>query len=175
MLFRSLTTIASEGGWIMPLEWWAYNFNSLTPQMQDFLKKKMEPLLDRKENRLLLDAEGKWPEYPEMIQKLATAHNLNVPWHTLPGAHDRWDVYRAGRQPTVPGFPELPKYKLHDLVFFDLDDLDRIKFKNEIERTRTNQDQQAWTYLVTSYFQRYPSELARLRQIDREKIGLKGP
>ena len=162
-----LTTIANEGGWVMPLEWWAYNFNSLTPAMQDFLKQKMEPLLDRKENRLLLDAEGKWPEYPETIQKLAAAHNLQVPWFVLPGASERWDVYRAGRPPTVPGFPELPKYKLRDFVYFDLDDLDRVKFKNELDRTRTKFDQHAWTYLVTSYFQRYPSELAWLRQIDR--------
>ena len=135
----------------------------------------MEPLLDRKEARMLVEAEGKWPEYPETIQKLAQAHNLRVPWFTLPGNHERWVAYRDGTQPTVPGFPELPKYKLRDFTYYDLDDLDRIKFKNEIERTRTKNDSEAWAYLVNLYLQRYPSELRRLRQIDREKLGIKGP
>jgi hypothetical protein len=170
-----LTGLASEKKVILPLEWWVYNFNGLNPPMQDFLKKKMEPLLDRKELRRLVEAEGKWPEYPETIEKLALAHNLRAPWFTLPGNHERWDAYRFGRQPTVPGYPELPKYKLRDFAFFDLDDLDRVKFKNEIDRARAKSDAEAWAYLVDLYFQRYPSELARLRQNDRERLGLKVP
>jgi hypothetical protein len=170
-----LTNFARETGWIMPLEWWAYSFNSLSPPMQNFLKTKLAPLLDRKQERLLIEAEGKWPEYPEMIQKLAQAHNLRAPWFTLPGNRERWDAYRAGPQPTVQGFPELPKYKLRDFAFFDLDDLDRIKFKNEIDRIRSKNDTEAWAYLVDLYFESYPNELTRLRRIDREKQGLKGP
>ena len=57
----------------------------------------------------------------------------------------------------------------------DLDDLDRIKFKNEIDRARAKNDSEAWAHLVNLYFQRYPTELTRLRRIDREKLGLKGP
>lgn len=169
-----LTSLASENNWVMPVEWWPYNFHGLTLPMQDFLKKKLEPLLDRKEARLLVDAEGKWPEYPETIQKLAQSHNLEVPWFTLPGSRERWDVYRAGPRPTVPGYPELPKYKLRDFVSFDLDEFDRMKFKNEIERARGKSDE-CWSYLVDLYFQTYPGELARLRQIDREKLNPRKP
>lgn len=172
---KKLTSLASENNWIMPQEWWAYNFNNLSPTMQDFIKKKLEPLLEKKESRELFNAEGTWPDYPETIQRLARIHNLRIPWHTLPGNRERWDNYRSHRPPIAPGFPELPRYKLRDFVFFDLDDVERVKFKNEIERSRPRNDNDAWAYLVELYFQRYPSELTRLRQADREALGRIGP
>jgi hypothetical protein len=158
-----------------PYEWWAYGYNALSAPMQEFVKKKLvEPLLDRKEYRMLLEAEGVgWPDYPETIQKLADLHHLQVPWYTLPGGRERWDAYRAGKPPIAPGYPELPRYKLQNFVFLDLDDTDRKKLQNEILRTRARGDGEAWGSIVESYFQRYPSELSRLRAIDRAKAGLK--
>ena len=44
--------------------------------------------------RLYNTAEGKWPDYPNTIQELARRHQLEVPWHTLPGQRKNWDNYR---------------------------------------------------------------------------------
>ena len=67
-----LTSLAAENGMILPMEWWVYNSHGLNPPMKAFLD-KLEPLLDRNETRQLVEATGKWPDYPETIQKLARA------------------------------------------------------------------------------------------------------
>ena len=168
---NQFSKLARESNVTLPFEWWVSSFNGLSQGMQEFVKKKLvEPLLDRKEWRMLIDAEGKWPEYPETIQKLADAHNLPVPWFTLPGGRERWDPYRAGRTPTAPGYPEVPKYKLRGFVFLDLDDTDRKKLKNELDRARSR-DGEAWGSIVEAFFQHYPSELSRLRSLDRARAG----
>jgi hypothetical protein len=63
----------------------------------------------------------------------------------------------------------VPRYKLHDFVLFDLDAVGRGQLKNEI---RTHSEPEVWAYLIRRYFAQYPSELARLRAIDRGKAGL---
>lgn len=161
-----LTSLAAENGVIMPLEWWVYNSHGLNPPMKTFLD-KLEPMLDRNETRQLVEATGKWPDYPETIQKLAQAHHLDVPWFTLPGNRERWDAYRPA-PPLLQGFPDLPRYKLRDFATYDLEEIERLKLKTKIDRARGKPDE-AWRYLVELYFQRYPDELARLRQVDRER------
>ena len=151
---------------ILPAEWWPATFKGLMLPMQEFVERKLKPALDAKERRELVDAETKWPEYPLAIKKLAAAHDLPVPWHVLP-AGERWDAYRSGKPPTVPGYPELAKYKLRDFVAIDLDDTDRHEMKNKIEGNQARGDLSPWSFVVEPYFQRYPSELARLRAIDR--------
>jgi hypothetical protein len=151
---------------ILPAEWWPATFKGLMPPMQEFVERKLKPALDAKERRELVDAEGKWPEYPLAIQKLSSAHNLPVPWHVLPTS-ERWDAYRSGKPPTVPGYPEIAKCKLRDFVAIDLDDTDRHEMKNKIEGNQARGDLSPWSFVVEPYFQRYPSELARLRALDR--------
>lgn len=163
-----LTGMASEQQWIMPMEWWAYNFNSLTPAMKEFVEKKLTPALEPQQLRTLLKVEGYWPDYPETIQKFAKEQNLTPPWQSLPGGREKWDHYRPGPRPLAPGYPELPRYKLHDFVFYDLDDLGRTKLGTEIDRLRGKSDGDVWPSIVEQYFQRYPGELTRLRQADRD-------
>ena len=159
-----LANFAKENGAVMPFEWWAYNFKSLSLPMQEFVTKQLMTRLGDKEKRMIVEDEGKWPEYPETIRRLAKTHNLVAPWFTLPGARERWDAYRAVKPPLVQGFPELPKYKLRDFVYFDLDNDNRALFKNVVERSQVKGDAAAWAYLFELYFKRYPSELTRLRR-----------
>jgi hypothetical protein len=65
--------------------------------MQEFVDKKLIAAMDNDDKLRLIRAEGKWPEYPTAIQEIAKKHNLDVPWHTLPGPRERWDRYRLTR------------------------------------------------------------------------------
>ena len=89
---------------------------------------------------------------------------LPISWFTLPGVRERWDAYRAVKPPLVQGFPELPKYKLRDFVYFDFDNDNRAIFKGVVEGAHAKGDAAAWRYLFDMYFKRYPSELTRLRR-----------
>ncbi|MCI0377782.1 MAG: hypothetical protein L0215_09260 [Gemmataceae bacterium] len=92
----AVSQLASERNVVLPHELWPYNFKCLHPQTQDFVKKRLEPLLTPNQTLQLVRAEetAKWPDYPNTILELARLHNLTVPWHTLPGSRERWDNYR---------------------------------------------------------------------------------
>ena len=79
-------------------EYLAPNFKSLLPPMQEFVDKKLDPVLDQGEKRKLSDAQGKWPDYPLTIQELAQKHALQPAWHILPEPERwKWGDYRYSR------------------------------------------------------------------------------
>ena len=43
-----------------------------------FVEKNLRPLLSKEEEKLLLDAEGKWPRFPRILVELADNHPLSV-------------------------------------------------------------------------------------------------
>jgi hypothetical protein len=80
----------------LPRELWAWDFKSLQKPMKEYVEKLKLKLTDV-ERLSLQDAEGKWPEYPLAIKKLARDHHFPPPpWETaLTGSPERWDAYRA--------------------------------------------------------------------------------
>jgi hypothetical protein len=69
---------------------------------------ELKPLLTPAEAELLNKAHGRWPEYPETIQKLAHSYYLTVPWQTLPpqilpnsSGLSLWDSYRLKKGPAI--------------------------------------------------------------------------
>ena len=89
-----LARVAKQRGHIFEHEFLAYNYDCLTPVMQEFVTKKLEPVLDARETHRLTKALTKgWPEFPQTIQELANDHNLHVPWFTLPRV-ENWESYR---------------------------------------------------------------------------------
>jgi hypothetical protein len=81
-------------GYLLPHEFWAWDHSCLSPQMQDFVDKKLYKALNVDEKYRLVNAGGKWPDYPTAIQELADKYKMRVPWNTLPGRRDFWDNYR---------------------------------------------------------------------------------
>ena len=81
-------------GYLLPHEFWAWDHSCLSPQMQDFVDKKLYKALNVDEKYRLVNAGGKWPDYPTAIQELADKYKMRVPWNTLPGRRDIWDNYR---------------------------------------------------------------------------------
>lgn len=76
-------------------ELWPARFAYLSPEVQKFVKDRLSPRLNEDEKTLLAKSEGKWPDYPQTIQDLATRYSLYVPWQTLPGPRRYWDFYRV--------------------------------------------------------------------------------
>jgi hypothetical protein len=83
-------------GIIFDYEFLAYKRDCLHSRMQDFVVKTLQPLLDGDEKIRLADAIGKWPDYPQAIRDLASAHGLNPPWFTFPRP-EYWHNYRLPR------------------------------------------------------------------------------
>lgn len=83
---------------VFEYEFLAYDFDCLNKAMKDFMKDKLEPVLDAKETYRLAKAIGKWPDYPQTIQDIANNHHLHAPWFILPPVED-WDKYRLHKAP----------------------------------------------------------------------------
>jgi hypothetical protein len=88
----------------LPYELWPRRTKDLSPMMQGFVAEKLRPVLDNNEKQMLEIAEGRWPDFPETIQKLADKRGLDVPWQTLPGRRSDWDAYRVKNYQLVEGW-----------------------------------------------------------------------
>lgn len=67
--------------------------DEFTPVVKEFATVKLPEKLSQAEKDRLKGLEGKWPEYPREMMKLAREKNLNVPEVTLPGEPDSWRTY----------------------------------------------------------------------------------
>jgi hypothetical protein len=93
---RKIAEWAQTASVVLPHELWPYSNKCLSRPVQEFVLKKLQPVLSAEEMLILARAEDKreWPEYPLTLKKLAENHNLQIPWHVLPGDPLRWDKYR---------------------------------------------------------------------------------
>jgi hypothetical protein len=87
--------------------------------IQKFIKEKLLPALDAKEKERLKNAEGKWPNYPEILLELARKNDLQVPEMALPGSRESWDRYRL-RSPAPVGAWQEPVILPKNLMIADL-------------------------------------------------------
>lgn len=64
--------------------------DELTPAVKEFVTVTLPSKLTTTEKEKLTGLEGKWPEYPKELLRLAREKNLSVPEVTLPGDPDQW-------------------------------------------------------------------------------------
>jgi hypothetical protein len=67
-----------------------------------FITRDLMKALSFNERRNLENQEGRWPDYPREVLKLAKLHNLSAPGMMLPGPPRQWDAQYRSR--TGPGF-----------------------------------------------------------------------
>lgn len=159
-----LARAAKQNAIIFDHEFLAYNFDCLTKPMQEFMKAKLEPVLDGKESLRLANAIGKWPDYPQAIQDLADNHHLRVPWFTLPReVNFNWDNYRLRKIASLDGFPDVPEGRLRDFALFELDAKERAKLH------LTADDPDSKRRLAEEFFRKKQFELRRLRAADQNR------
>jgi hypothetical protein len=158
-----VTEVVAKKGRIWPYELWPTGFKDLSPQMREFVEKKLPAVLNETEMHLLVLAEkkSKWPEYPHTIQDLARKHGLEVPWQTLPGPREMWDKYRFLKTGAAELFRDVPRRKLRDFALFELDPKERAALKLSPD------DPASWRRLMEAYFHKRPEELRKLRQADQ--------
>src|SRR5262249_46782239 len=94
-----------------PVDFMPSSIEDLSRPMKQSVRQKLRPKLNRKEKVRLAKTKG-WPAYPKAIDELARKHKIRVPWQTLPGSQERWDIYRP--RPLVPRktLPNVPKKTL---------------------------------------------------------------
>lgn len=66
--------------------------------IQQFIERRLWRELTREEQKRLVEAEGRWPQYPLLVLELARKYKLDVPGTTLPGPRGWWDSYRTSAQ-----------------------------------------------------------------------------
>jgi hypothetical protein len=127
------------------------------PEVQKFLAGDLAKKLNDREQKRLKDAEGKWPDYPNLVMELARKHDLRVPGTYLPGPAGLWDDVQAL-------LPEIP-----DKV---LDEHARTLSKDERDQltaTAANDPDGTRQRLTESYFQKNPARLQQILLDDQKK------
>jgi hypothetical protein len=157
----AVTHLAKKLSVALPHELWPVQSKDLSLDMRRFLRDKLDKALTDGERKELSQAEGRWPAYPQMIQRLSAKHYLSVPWQTLPGPRSRWDSYRLPRTAAVEGLPPLPRQRLRDFARTELTDAERSALH------LSDADPSGWERLTHMYFDRRPAELRQLRQADQ--------
>jgi hypothetical protein len=129
--------------------------------LQTFLKDVLIPKLTPVETELLRAAEGKWPEYPQAVLKLANEHKVAVPGMSLPGPRELWEPFRNKPR----DLPEVPERALREFMQKNLSTEERAQLPSlSLGNPETNER------VTEQYFQKNPDELRRLRQVDRRAM-----
>jgi hypothetical protein len=81
----------------LPHELFAHNLSCMSEPVKTFVVKKLLSELSKEELLQWNSAEG-WPKFPLTLKELADNHDLQVPWHTLPGNPELWDDYRLKKR-----------------------------------------------------------------------------
>ncbi|WP_439620442.1 anti-sigma factor family protein [Gemmata sp.] len=71
--------------------------------LRHFVTRELIPALPPGDRKALEALEGKWPEYPNAVVRLARQCDLSAPGLMLPGSPKRWDAMYGGLGPRVKG------------------------------------------------------------------------
>ncbi len=89
---------------ILPTRLYPCRPEHFTKPIQQFIDRRLFPVLSPAEKKQLHEAQGNWPRYPKLVLELARKYKLEVPGHTLPGPRGWWDSYRtSGVIDSLPG------------------------------------------------------------------------
>src|SRR5262249_30762988 len=103
----------------LPVEFMPSGIEDLSPGMKRFIRQKLRPKLNQMERARLRNAKG-WPLYPQTVNELSRKHGLRVPWQTLPGNQERWDIYRDKPLKPRKTLPAVPKKTLRNFALMEL-------------------------------------------------------
>jgi hypothetical protein len=115
-------------------------------EVRGFLRDELIPRLSESETKQLENAVGKWPQYPELLHKLAQEHHLLIPGLSLPLSDEMLEwIADAPEGPEVSA-AELRRFALAELtpqeraaLNLDVKDPKSInRLKNEYDQRRRN-------------------------------------
>lgn len=89
-----ITQVAEKRDLQLPNELWPHKYQCLSPDMKEFVDYLIARVLsDEEKHELLNKTPNRWPDYPQAIQRLARAHDLEPPWFTLPAWKERGESW----------------------------------------------------------------------------------
>jgi hypothetical protein len=124
--------------------------------VQNFVENQLLPRLAKDEKDNLRSREGKWPEYPEELYRLAKKHGVALPGTHRPCPADFWEA-ASKLLPDVPD-RELRRFALNDL---SADERGQLNLSPDDAGSRDR--------LMQIYWDRHPQELERLLKPRRKK------
>src|SRR5262249_8686124 len=92
-----VVAFARKNGVRLPMELWPAEERDLSPPVRRLVEGLGRNLTDE-EKQELDRARGHWPAFPVPTDKLARVHKLEVPWQTLPGQREDWDLFRVRKK-----------------------------------------------------------------------------
>ncbi|MFO0877753.1 MAG: hypothetical protein U0840_10405 [Gemmataceae bacterium] len=113
----------------------ASRLSEFPPALQAFVKGQLIPRLSPLQREALQHAEGRWPDYPILLLRLARDRGLVLPGMSLPGPRELWDSVRL---PDVPDHL-LMQFALHeasaeDRATWELDASDPMGSREKVKR-----------------------------------------
>jgi hypothetical protein len=132
----------------------------ISPEVERFVQ-----ALPRGDQDLVKKEEGKWPEYPQALHRLARERKLALPDLGLPGDPRLWDAIR--KRPANP-LPHPPEKMLREFAL-ELN-------KNDADGPRLSlQDPHDREIIIRRFLEKYPDWRRKLEQQDRTKTAVPGP
>jgi hypothetical protein len=94
----------------------------LPPSSREFVKQQLLPKLTSAQQDALKKAEGRWPEYPQLLLRLAREKHLVIPEMSLPGPVELWENTRLA-------LPEVPDHLLMQFALHESTPEDRAEWE----------------------------------------------
>jgi hypothetical protein len=132
--------------------------------VRNFIRNELERVLTTTERTALHNDEGKWPDFPRTLVRVAKAHNLPIPGMGLPGPRDLWLPFQR-KSPTKRDFlPDVADRTLLDFAKNELSaeeraDLPSMSLSDPLAR-------EEWK---RAYFVHHPETLKQLKRQDVRK------
>jgi hypothetical protein len=156
---KQVARVARENNVPLPFEFLPERIEDLSWPVKRFVRRKLMPMLTPAERRRLRKTLS-WPEFPQLLDKLAREHKMRVPWLTLPGRPERWDVYRDRPIAPRPHLPRVPRQTLRSFALLELTPRERVELGLAHPNLKT------WERLKKLYFQRKPHKLRYWREAE---------
>jgi hypothetical protein len=134
--------------------WVTKQLSDFSPALQAFVTTgALGKKLTESDKRELKEAEGKWPQFPQALLRLAKKYKLALPGMVLPGPRDLWERARTA-------LPELPDRTLFHFVMNEMSTEERKGLQLQ------QGDPAARERAKKAYFKKHPRELKRLQHLD---------
>lgn len=85
--------------------------------IQSFINGRLFPRLSKEDQKTLVEAEGKWPRYPQLVLELGRKYKVEFPGTILSAQRGWWDSYRGSllldsdKRPGSADGPPMPRKK----------------------------------------------------------------
>jgi hypothetical protein len=160
--------VADKQHIVLPYQLGPCRPSEFSPMVQQFIEKRLLPVLGPQELKDLKEAEGRWPKYAITLRDLSRKHKLQVPGMVLPGPRAQWDRFRTHPSASNSTLPEVADHVLRDFMQNELSPEEQANLSSLSLADPASREQ-----IKQAYFRRHPQALTRMIQADKDKNAAK--